>query len=189
MTTRPEDFYADQPEFTGNTVLEVTVPSGKLIVADSLCRLDYFNVEPPASISSGAGLDAWARLFASETNAAYAFVGNTCPRVVRQPDGALEVISTAWDEAEEPMLNDGETSVAAICTDMWATMLTDYQHWLDHGGQDISTVNQRYSIEVYTLIDVAPGKYRWTVYSHADGFDVHAEGRVAFARLELIEPF
>lgn len=186
MSTDPENYYARQPAFTGNTVIEIDVPSGKLIAADDLRSVEHFNVEPPLSINSGVGMDAWAALLAERSNAAYAFVGNTCPTVTWQSDGSLEVVSP-WDEqADEPAFIDGENPVANICTDLWATMLTDYQNWLDHGGPDVSAGEQTSAIQMFTVIDVPPGKYRWTVYSHNDFFDMDAAGRVTYARLELI---
>jgi hypothetical protein len=183
----PENYYAKQPPFTGNTVVEIDVPSGKLIAADSLCSVPHFNVEPPLSINYGVGLDAYAVLLAKRANANYAFVGNSSPVIARQADGSLEVISPEWGDFDEPVLNAGETIVARICTDLWATMLTDYQNWLDHGGPDIGTANDAYALEKYTVIEVPAGRHRWTVFSHADGFDMHAAGRVTYARLERIE--
>jgi hypothetical protein len=183
----PENYYAKQPPFTGNTVVEIDVPSGKLIANDSLCSVNHFNIEPPLSMNYGVGLDAWARLLAEQSNAAYAFVGNSSPSVARQTDGSLDVINPEWEDFDEPVLNAGETIVARICTDLWATMLTDYQNWLDHGGPDISTANDRFAIQAFTVFEVPPGKYRWTVFSHAEGFDMHAAGRVTYARLECIQ--
>lgn len=190
MSTLSSGYYAEQDEFTGTTVVEISVPSGKLIAADSLRRIEHFNIDAPLSMNSGAGLDAWAQVVAKQSNTAYAFVGNSCPTVTRQPDGSLEVISPAFnEETDEPVFHKGESPVAEICTDLWATMLTDYQNWLDHNGPDISIANQPFGTDVYTVIDVAAGKYRWTVYSHSDDFDMHAEGRVTYARLECIEKY
>lgn len=184
---RPDGFYAAQPEFAGNTVVEIAVPSGKLIAADDLRAVPHFGVEPPLSINYGVGLDAYARVLAEQANTAYAFVGNTCPAIARQADGSFEVVDPAWNEAtDEPEFSQDEQVVAEICTDLWATMLTDYQNWLDHGGPAIEAANDRYALEKYTVFEVAPGRYRWTVHSHADSFDTHAAGRLTFARLELI---
>lgn len=186
MSARPTDFYAEQPELTGNTVTEISVPSGRLLASDDLREVDHFNIDPPMSVNSGFGLNAWAELLAEKANIAYAFVGNTCPTVIRTSDGALEVISPSLDEeTDEPELNVGEIPVAEICTDLWGTMLTDYQNWLDHGGREIGDPSE----EDATIFDVTPGKYRWTVYSHRLGFDTHGESddRVTYARLELIE--
>ena len=188
MSIYTHDYFAEQAEFTGDTVVDLDVPSGQLIAADHLRLVEHFNVEPPLSINSGVGLDAWARLFAQKCNTAYAFVGNTSPSIVREGDAALSVISPDWEDSSR-VYEDNEEPVARIWTDLWATMLTDYQNWLDHGGADISTINNKFLVEVYTVIDVAPGKYRWTVFSHKDGFDCHAAGRVTFARLECIERY
>lgn len=166
---------------------EIDVPSGKLIVADNLGRVDAFNIEPPMSIMTGAGTDAWAQLMATQANTAYAFVGNSCPSVIRTASGALEVITFAWDEEDRPVLNEGEEKVGWICTDLWAAMATDYQNWLDHGGPDIAVANEPYGLDVFTVIDVTPGRYRWIAYSHVDSFDMDARGRVTYARLERIE--
>ncbi|MGY4541352.1 hypothetical protein ACVWY0_001261 [Arthrobacter sp. UYNi723] len=190
MSPRTNGFYAEQPEYTGTTITEITVPSGRLIAADDLRSVEHFNIEAPLSINSGVGLDVLAVLTAQQANTAYAFVGNTSPMVTRHADGSVEVVSPDWpDDADIPVFKDGENMVAEICTDLWATMLTDYQNWLDHGGPDISTANEDFAIEKFTVLDVTPGKYRWTVYSHADRFDIHARGRVTFARLELIESY
>jgi hypothetical protein len=187
---RAEGYYAEQPPFTGTTVVEVDVPSGKLIAADSLCSVDHFNIDPPLSINYGVGLDAWAKLLAKQANTAYAFVGNTCPKVTRQANGSIEVIGPEYDEdLDDSVFNAGEQVVASICTDLWATMLTDYQNWLDHGGPDIGTANDRFAIQALTVFEVPPGKYRWTVFSHADTFDTHAAGRVTFARLECVRKY
>ncbi|EMY33555.1 hypothetical protein D477_014176 [Arthrobacter crystallopoietes BAB-32] len=182
------DYYAKQPPFLGNTVVEITVPSGRLIASDDLRKVGHFKIEPPMSINYGAGTDAWAQLFAKQANTAYAFVGNTCPCVTRQADGSVEVISPAWEaDTYKPVFLDGENRVARICTDHWAAMLTDYQNWLDHGGPDISVANDGFAIQAFTVFEITPGRYRWTVYSHADNFDRDAYGRVTFARLELIK--
>lgn len=180
---------AAEPMPFGAPVTEIDVPSGKLIVADNLGRVAHFSIDPPMSINTASGTDAWAQLLARQANTAYAYVGNSCPSVIRTADGALEVINFEWDEETGTRkINEGEEKVAWICTDLWATMATDYQHWLDHGGPDIGVANEPYSLQVFTVIDVAPGRYRWIAYSHLDSFDMDAEGRITYARLERIEP-
>lgn len=178
-------YYDKQPEFLGTTVIEIDVPSGRLIASDTLCNLEHFDVDPPLSINYGFGLDVWAKIFA-ELNLAYAFVGNTSPSVIRDADGLIQVVSLDW-KTGQPELAAGEKIVAGICTDLWAAMLTDYQGWLDHGGPDVAAANAPYQLTKYTVIEVTPGKYRWTVYSHSDRFDRDRRGRVTYAQLELIE--
>lgn len=183
------NYYDEQPEFLGTTVVEIDVPSGRLLAADSLCTLEHFDVDPPLSINYGFGLDVWAKRFA-KLNLAYAFVGNTSPSVTRRADGLIQVVTPDWDDEEDDFrLNEGEAIVAEICTDLWAAMLTDYQGWLDHGGPDVDAANAPYQLTKYTVIEVTPGKHRWTVYSHSDRFDRDQDGRITYAQLELIEAF
>lgn len=185
-----KDYYAKQLPFTGDTVVEIDIPSGRLIAADSLCSVGHFDIDPPLSINSGVGLDAWAQLLAKDANTGYAFVGNTCPKITRQVDGSLEVVSPEYDEdLDDSVFKAGETVVARICTDLWATMLTDYQSWLEHGGPAIEAANEGFALKKYTVVEVPAGKYRWTVFSHKDTFDTHAEGRVTYARLECIRKY
>lgn len=190
MTDRSRDYYAKQPEFYGPTVVEITVPSGRLIAADTLHSVKHFNIDPPLSINSGYGLDAWAKKLA-EVNVAYAFAGNTSPSVIRRADGIIQVATPGWDEEldDEAKFGDDETIVASICTDLWATMLTDYQGWLDHGGPDVKAANAPYGLKKFNVFEVTPGKYRWTVYTHTDRWDRDAPGRITFAQLELIEAY
>ncbi|MET4143901.1 hypothetical protein [Arthrobacter sp. UYCo732] len=189
MPADSENYYAQQSKFTGNTVIEISVPSGRLIATDDLRSTNHFDIEPPFSINYGSGLDAWAKAFAARTNAAYAFVGNTCPSVTRRNDGSIQVVTPAWSEDEGGAFNDDEVVVAKICTDLWATMLTDYQNWLDHGGPEVAVANADFAFDTYTVFEVTPGKYRWTVYSHNDHFDRDAEGRITYARLELLDTY
>jgi hypothetical protein len=186
---RSVDYYAKQPEFLGNTVVEISVPSGKLIASDDLRSTKHFDIEPPFSINYGSGLDAWAKEFAARTNTAYAFVGNSSPSVTRRNDGLIRVANPAWIKDADPAFDDDETVVAKICTDLWATMLTDYQNWLDHGGSEVAVANAEFAFDTYTVFGVTPGKYRWTVYSHSDYFDRDSLGRVTYAQLELVEAF
>jgi hypothetical protein len=184
---RTLDYYSKPPEFLGNTVIEISVPSGRLIASDDLRSVKHFDIDPPMSINYGYGLDAWAKKMA-EINVAYAFTGNTCPSVTRRPDGLIQVVTPAWSEGKTTFI-DAEVVVAKICTDVWATMLTDYQNWLDHGGPEVAVANAEFAFDTCTVFEVTPGKYRWTVYSHSDHFDRDSLERVTYAQLELIQAY
>lgn len=171
---RGSNYHDKQPEFLGNTIVEISVPSGKLIAGNDLRSTPHFDVEKLLSINSGFGCDAWAQEFAEKANGALAWVGNSSPSIVRVDSDQFQVV-------DEP--RNGEASVAWICTDLWAVMLTDYQNWLDNGGEEVTEDDD------YTVFDVTPGNYRWTVFSHADNFDTHARGRVLYAELDLIEAY
>jgi hypothetical protein len=183
-----QEYYAPQEPWSGTTVVEIAVPSGKLIASDDL-RKGPFDIEPQQSINYGIGADAYSRLFAETRNIAYASTGNTCPQITKNADGLLQVVSPFWSEETGSVLEESEKVVARICTDHWATMLTDYDFWRACGGETVEEANKEFNSETFFLIDVTPGKYRWTVYSHSDFFDVDSLDRVVFAKLELIETF
>lgn len=187
--TRGPDFYAKLPMFNEDTVVEISVPSGKLIVSDDLREPDRFQIEARLNPNYGLGLNALAQEFAEKANMAYGFVGNSCPSVARQADGTLLVLQGAYDEEEdETVFNEDEIVVAWICTDHWGAMMTDYQNWLDNGGESVEKEGLHHDGGT-TVFDVTPGKYRWTAYTHNDNFDLQAYGRVVYAKLELIEAF
>lgn len=186
--TRTPNYYGRPDPFTGTTVIEIDVPSGQLIASDDLRSVPHFDIDTAQSINYGAGLDAWTRDFADRAQVAQAFVGNTCPRVTRRQDGTLVVVSPEYDEeTDQPRLLDGEVTVASICTDLWSTMLTDYEHWRAQGGPEVAVANAPYALDKFSLIDVEPGLYRWTVFSNDDSFDIDRAGRVEYARLERVD--
>jgi hypothetical protein len=185
------DYREYQPAFAGPTVVELSIPSGKVIASDDLREPKYFNLEDDSFFEGAFGCDVWARDFAEKVNVGYAFVGNTCPSVTLKNDGIFRVVSGEYDEDnyDKSPFEDDETILAPICTDHWATMITDYQNWLEHGGIPIEKANDGYSLQKFTVFDVKPGKYRWTVYSHSDGFRNHSAERIVYAQLELIEAY
>jgi len=179
---RPLNPYRARELFTGTTVVEIAVLSGKLIATDDLRRVPYFDIDPVNSVNYGLGQDEWAKLFAERAQVAHASVGNTCPRITGRDDGSLVVVSPDFDEeGDEAVLLDGESLVASIITDLWAVQLVDYDNWMSHGGFEPTPDNG------LSVIEVTPGLYQWTVYSHSDEFDRDADGRVEFAKLELIQ--
>lgn len=172
--------------FLGNTVVDINVPSGKLIMSDDLRAVEKYRVEMRESINYGRGCDLYARDHAEQVNVAYASVGNTCPTITVNADGVIKFVNPDYDDTDSAILEEGETNVGWICTDLWAVMAVDYQQWLDDGGKPVDEANAEYAVQSFTVLDVEPGKYRWTVYSHSDNFDRDADGRVLFAELEKI---
>lgn len=173
---RPEPFY-------GETILEIEVPSGKLVMSDSLGPVFY--PEAVGDFNYGRGRHDTTLKYAKDFNVASAFVGNSCPTIVRQADGSYLVVSLEVDDEYERIHKDGEQEVAHVVTDSWSVELTDYQNWLDNGGQELTEG----ASHGYTVLNVAPGKYRWTVKSHADGWSHYDFPRAEFATLELIEAY
>lgn len=174
-----------KPEpFNGETVLEIDVPTGKLVIADSLEPV--FIPAAVGNINYGRGQHETTLQYAKDYKVASAFVGNSCPTVVQQANGDYLVVSVEFDEEKNDVIfENGEQEVAHVVTDSWSVELTDYQNWLDQGGEELNDgASHR-----YTVLAVAPGKYRWTVKSHADGWDYYEFPRAEFATLELIEAY
>lgn len=170
---RPEPFY-------GETVLEIEVPSGKLVIADSLGPVFY--PEAVGDINYGRARHETTLRYAKDYKVASAFVGNSCPSIVQQADGSYLVVSLDLDEKDDYRYENGEKKVGAVVTDSWSVELTDYQNWLAHGGQELADD----ASHGYTVLNVTPGTYRWTIKSHADGWSHYNYPRAEFAVLELI---
>lgn len=177
---KPEPFHED-------TVVEINVPSGKLIMSDDLREVAKYDIDSPISINYGRGCDALARISAEQANLAYAQVGNSCPSITVNTEGVIQFVSPEYDEDTNSVIfEDGEVKVGWIITDLWAVMAVDYQQWLDDGGKPVEEANAEYPTDPYTVLEVKPGKYRWTVFSHNDSFDGWADGRRVYAKLEPV---
>lgn len=172
--------------------LEVSFPSGKVISADDLRSVPYFNVGAPSDINLAPSewREGWSREYNEQAQVAHASVGNSSPSVIRKGD-TYTVASLDWgDDWVHPILGAGESIVATICTDLWAVMLTDYEHWQTHGGPTVEDANNNgYELQKFQTFDVTPGRYTWTVYSSGTDFTDDVEGRVVYAKLELITAF
>lgn len=141
-----------------DTVSTVTFPSGRVIVDDDL-RPVFDGSELPGqrSYNSLAGQRDVIVAYAAQ-GCAYGPVGNTDPRVYRQPSGSL-VISDMGYDGDVP---DGWTELAQVCTDLWAYSMADYDLWLARGGEPVEGENQ---YGTRSVIEVEPGAYRFTHYS------------------------
>lgn len=182
--------YFPVPEpFEGPTVVEIAVPSGKLIISDDLRKAPLFEIDPQQSINYRAGCDAYSKLLAEKVNVAYASVGNTCPRITVNADGLIQIVSLDWTKETGVLFEEGEVEEGQLSTDHWAAMATDYDFWLACGGKSVEEANAKYSFETHYVLDVAPGKYRWTVFAHSADFDSDLPGRHVFANLELIQAY
>lgn len=194
VTKRANDYFAEELPFTGVTVTEITVPSGRLIASHKLNTVNHFDIDPdPYSDNDGAGLDEWSQSFARWANTAQALIADVDTRITRNAAGTVEVITPERDAATgQNRLHEEENIVARVfCPDYGSIMLTDYQNWLDHGGPDILNAPDRFEIKDYQIFEVTPGRYKWTVYSHADDFEPHSTTgeRITFACLERVETY
>lgn len=169
----PEPFYED-------TVIEFDVPSGFLVIRDSLHPI--FTPFVVGRMRQGLELHQMAVNYAADFNVASASVGNSCPDIVQKEDGSYVVVSPEFDdENESSIYKADETPLLTVDTSSWSVEICDYQHWLDHGGAILHSA-------VDGLLEVTPGRYRWVAKCHKDGWSHYDFPRAEFATLTLIEP-
>lgn len=169
------------------TVVEINVPSGRLICDDDL--RDAPQMEPSddeqeemASYNTVRGqaqmVEAYAKL-----GMAYGPCGNSCPSLFEVEPGKY-VVST-WNEDDEDG-PDGPApgkQVAWFCTDLWAFSMADYDAYVAAGGPPLDEQNQN---GTRSVIDVPPGRYRMTYHYGEADFDHDYYGAVTYAEFERI---
>lgn len=181
--------YLRMPEYlTENTIIELDIPSGKLIASDSLFEF-VPNFDGHISINHGQGLDEYTRNINQKTGMAYIFSSNTSPSITRNQQGSLQVVSFEYNEdKDEEILEQGEEVLANISTDLWAVSLIDLGKWIEYGGIETGSPDPN-SWRKYTVIDVTPGKYQVSIYTTKDQFDFDTNERSKFADIELIKAY
>lgn len=165
---------------------ELNVPSGKIVVANDLrdwFPLPYGSEDLP-SVNSVIGCRAVAQAYA-QVGLAHAFVGNTCPSVIRLSDASFKISSEPsedvwngeeWVEREDPVGREDEV-VASICTDLWWYSLCD----LDELERRFARFGKEHDRD-FTVIDVKPGVYK---FRHNDSVDESEEEEV-FSTFEWV---
>lgn len=165
------------------TVIDLKVPSGKIVVADDLrgvydWRVGGEDVKEFASYNSALGQHQVIEHMAS-VGCAYGPVGNSCPGLYCTGDGTY-VIANAWTDDDDEIIDPeakGWERLASICTDLWAYSIADLDDFLSKGG----TVNDNVDV-----VEVPAGTYRFTHRTNEKGFDPWVEGTVIFAHIEYL---
>lgn len=167
--------------FYGETILEIDVPSGKLIFAGTLAPLFTSNL---TNTIHGQEMQDVATNYAEKHDVVSAYVGNTPPHITLQRDGSYKIIHPDYDPHRRGYFyENSELDLGIVSTDTGHIEVTDYQNWLDNGGEELSNGN-KYG---YIVLNVPKGKYRWTVYSHSDNWHKYELPRSEFVTLELIQ--
>lgn len=170
--------------FTMNTALEISVPSGKLLVTDNFG--DHF-VPEGKNEGESAFMHNLAVRHMNEYKIATARIDDF-PKMIKNPDGSF--VFTTLDE--EDTVLDGETIIKYNETGLYdySVEMMDYGNWLEKVGTNLEG-NRNYS-----LIDVEPGLYLWTVYSHNQEFyeifyekNPDLNKRRTYAKLELVKGY
>jgi hypothetical protein len=190
-------------------VMELAVPSGKMIVHDSLAPVFDFDL---MNYNSKLG-QAEAQQIMAAQGCAFGPVGNSCPSLVRTGEpGSNSFAITNIDEDLEPG-DEGYVAgekLASICTDLWAYSIADLDHFVAAARAkfEAATAEERFALVRHelinwavqpgdpreridelgwtvTVVDVTPGTYRFTHHSGEAGFDGDA-WPVAYAHVELV---
>lgn len=196
-------------------VIELAVPSGKMIVTDSLRPVFDFD---SLNYNSKLG-QAEAQQIMAEQGCAFGPLGNTSPSLVRVgkagPDGASSnsFIITNIDDELEPG-DEGYVAgekLAYICTDLWAYSIADLDHFVAAARAKFEATSETERDEfmkgelfawavqpgdprdrldqlgwTVTVVDVTPGTYRFTHHTGEADFDRDA-WPLTYAHVELIE--
>ncbi|MFI0742827.1 hypothetical protein ACH4PU_32800 [Streptomyces sp. NPDC021100] len=163
------------------TEITLDVPSGKLIVSDDLRDVYDVDFDAGASYNTALGqaqvVEAMAAL-----GCAFGPVGNSCPGLYREGENSYVIASPVLDENDVPSLPEKDR-LAHIVTDVWAYSIADFEDWKSKGGASGTRL-----LGDYTVVDVAPGTYKFTLHSGERGFDRYAADTVVFAHIERVAP-
>lgn len=146
------------PDGYPDMVMELNVPSGKMVVANDL--RDGFRILGDYDVNKTIGIAATVTKYAS-VGLAYSFVGNTCPSVWRCTKEADRFALGCEDYDEEtdepiPINDEAWETVAGVCTDLWWYSIADYDECV-----------RRYGVEPEDgFVNCKPGVYRFTNRYH-----------------------
>lgn len=168
-----------------DSVVHLEVPSGRVVVADTLRPV--FDVDLPLSPSynSVAGRVLHAERMA-RLGVAQGYAGNTSPSLVRLGPGRLAFACFDPDAGpgEEGHL-DVEEVLADVCTDVWSYEVADHDDYqaraAGHDAADLGRVRP-------VVVDVEPGTYRFRNVTGRADVDVHDGWPVVVAFVERVGP-
>ncbi|MGW1496932.1 hypothetical protein [Streptomyces sp. NPDC002402] len=160
------------------TEITLSVPSGKIVVTDDLRPVYSLKLDAFADYNTVLGKAQVVEAMAA-IGCAYGPVGNSCPGLYRTGPDSYIIASPRCDEDDNPSLPE-DTCLASICTDLWAYSIADFEHWKAQGG-DPDKLGWSASV-----VDIAPGTYRFTHHTGEHGFDRDADETVIFAHIKRI---
>ncbi|MCX4682353.1 hypothetical protein OG413_45040 [Streptomyces sp. NBC_01433] len=160
------------------TDITLIVPSGKLLVTDDLRPVYDWQDDAAADYNTALGQAQVVEAMAA-IGCAYGPVRNSCPGLYRTGPDSYIIASPRCDEDDNPSLPE-DTCLASICTDLWAYSIADFEHWKAQGGNPDELGWSD------SVIDVAPGTYRFTHHTGEHGFDHYADETVIFAHIKRL---
>lgn len=162
------------------TTINLSVPSGKLLVSDNLRPVydwtDDSLLHYDSVLGRARAIEAMAAI-----GCAFGPASDRSLGLYRtEPD--RYIIATPWidfDNDEAPSIPE-DTRLADICTDVWAYSIADYEDWISKGG-DPETLDGG-----DTIVNVTPGTYQFVHHSGERGFDFDVDETVIYAHVERI---
>lgn len=161
------------------TVVEIDVPSGKVVINDSL--RDVYDAEDDGlNYNSKLGQHIYVERMA-ELGCAYGPVLNTSPGFYETGEGSYVIARAAMNwETDEEIIPEGWVERASVCTDLWAYSIADYDDYVSKGGQ----IEREYGSP--EVVEIPAGRYRLTHHTGEKDFDFDAEGEIIFGHFERI---
>lgn len=161
------------------TRIMLAVPSGKIVVRDSLRPLYDWREAEVADYNSLAGQAQAVEAMAAR-GCAYGPVGNSCPGLYRTGEGTYVIANLPYSEdTDDEVVPAGWTLLAGIITDLWAYSIADLGDFEAKGG-DVESLGWG-----ATVVDVGPGTYEFTHHTGEASFDRDAD-TVIFADIRRL---
>lgn len=144
----------------------INVASGRIVFADSLFHVFPKLVDRKGlDYNSAVGRKEFARRLA-ENNIAYGSVIDTSPTLYLNTITGGLVVADVFDDyydEDEDGTPEGWEKLGLIITDLWAYSITDYDTFVNHGGDpDDPRV---------TIAEIPAGEYTFTHYADQASFD------------------
>lgn len=165
------------------TVVDLKVPSGKMIVTDDLRDIYQIDASPRAGYNSLKGR-AQVTQAMGELGCAYGAVGNSSPDLYQTGESSFVIANLEVYGEDDQVVNSESLppSLASICTDLWAYSIADYDDWVSKGGVFDPDSSM-------TVLEVPAGVYRFTHLNYETSFvDSYGQPTV-FARVERITTY
>ncbi|GGU38743.1 hypothetical protein [Streptomyces violascens] len=164
------------------TEITLDVPSGKLIVTDDL--RDVYNVDFDAGASYNTDLgQAQVVQAMAAIGCAFGPVGDSSPNLYRDGENSYFIASPLYDDNDVPSLPESKC-LAEIFTELRAYSIADFEDWKAKGGTPGSKL-----LGEYTVVDVAPGTYKFTLHVGERGFDkFDFDTERVFTHIERVAP-
>lgn len=179
----------------GITVVDFEIPSGKLVMADSLG--EHFDLGP---YPKGRKMHQERMEELVKTYGMVHFpVGNCSPDFYRTEVKGRYVVANYYAEnlcdaagcvwpadatecSEHPEVPHGWEKLGGVCTDLWGVSLMDYELWLT------APEDKRKEARYVEVAEIPAGRYRVTYHGTEKDFDIfNAEGELPiFATIEYL---